>query len=169
MKPRHTALKVRRRPSDQAWELVHPRCALERTEDLLEVEQMIAAGENDVATDELRWLLQGCSDCVRAHRLLGELALTNHDVTLARAHFGYAFDVGYSALAEQGMPGPLPYRLPTNQAFLESAKGLAWCLHELKKFELALAVLDVALRCDPSDPLGVQTWATDWRAEGGST
>ena len=37
---------------------------------------MLAAGENEVARDELRWLLDGCPDFIAAHRMLGELALT---------------------------------------------------------------------------------------------
>ena len=85
-----TSLRVRRRPTGE-YELVHPRCAVERADDLEEVRKMIDAGEVDVAVDELRWLLSGCSDFVDAHRLLGELALSENDLPLARAHFGYAY------------------------------------------------------------------------------
>ncbi|MEX2118563.1 MAG: hypothetical protein WD847_03060 [Pirellulales bacterium] len=160
---RRGALKIRRRGSENAYELVHPRCAQERLDDLEEVRQMIDAGELEIATDELRWLLNGCSDFVAAHRLLGELAMEQRDVKLARAHFGYAYDIGLSALPPAGLPGPLPYRVPANQAFLEAAKGLAWCLHELGQHEQALSVLDQLLSCDPSDPLGVRTWLQTWQ------
>src|SRR6185369_7801541 len=107
-----TLLKVRRRPQTNDWELVHPRCALERADDLEEVEKMIEAGEHEVALDELRWLLNGCSDFVNAHRLLGEMSLSDGDVALARGHFGYAFQVGWSAIPREGLAGPLPYKLP---------------------------------------------------------
>ncbi len=85
---------------------------------------MLDAGEIDVARDECRWLLEGCSDCIEAHRLLGEMALEENDLPLARGHFGYAFRVGSQALAEAGNPAPLPYRLAANQAFFESGKAL---------------------------------------------
>lgn len=156
---------MRRRPNENAWELVHPRCAQERMDDLEEVQQMLDAGEVDVAVDELRWLLDGCSDFVAAHRLLGELALADGDLPLARGHFGYAYTICTSALPPQGLPGPLPYRFPVNQVFFESAKGLAWCLHELDRREMALGVLDTLLKCDPADPLGVRAWQAQWHAE----
>lgn len=162
---RRTALRVRRKSGDRAWELVHPRCALERAEDLEEVRLMLDAGETDVALDELRWLLNGCSDFVAAHRLLGELALEDGDLRLARGHFGYAYEIALSAFPPRGLDGPLPYRLPGNQPFLEAAKGLAWCLHELGKKQLARRVLKQLLDCDPTDPLGVRAWQTAWDSE----
>lgn len=162
---RKTALRVRRKPGDRAWELVHPRCALERAEDLEEVRLMLDAGETDIALDELRWLLNGCSDFVAAHRLLGELALADGDLRLARGHFGYAYEIAVSAFPPRGLEGPLPYRLPSNQPFLEAAKGLAWCLHELGKKKLARQVLRQLLDCDPADPLGVRAWQTAWESE----
>ena len=59
-----SASEVRARwlESEQAWELVHPRCALERAEDIEEVDQMVENGEMEIAVDELRWLLGGCSE-----------------------------------------------------------------------------------------------------------
>jgi hypothetical protein len=157
-----TLLKVRRRGQTNDWELVHPRCALERADDLEEVEKMIAAGEHDVAQDELRWLLNGCSDFVNAHRLLGEMSLTDGDVALARGHFGYAFQVGWSAVPREGLPGPLSYKLPANKGFFEAGKGLAWCLHELGKTSMALEVVRALLKCDPFDPLGLKKWLDEW-------
>lgn len=116
---------------------------------------MLEVGETEVARDECLWLLQGCSDFIDAHRVLGEIALEANDLPLARGHFGYAFRLGIQALAKAGNPAPLPYRLPANQAFLESAKALAWCLKHLDKRDMAAEVVADLLRCDPSDPLGV--------------
>jgi hypothetical protein len=136
------------------WELVHPRAALDRTLDLGEVQAMIAAGEDDVAIDELRWLLAGCHDFIAAHRMLGELALSAGDVPLARGHFGIAFQLGVNAASR--MRGTLPYRLPANQAFLESGKGLIACLNRLGKPDAVRQIVEEMLRFDPTDPLGVR-------------
>lgn len=160
---RPTAVQARRRPQDGAWELVHPRCARERAEDIEEVQRMLDAGEVDVALDELRWLLQGCADFIQAHLMLGEIALEENQMRLARAHFGRAFELGYSALPEP-LGVVVPYSLPANQPFLQAAKGLAWCLYKLNKRAEALAVLDVLLACDPTDPLGVGVWRNQWAA-----
>ena len=162
---RRTALRVRRKPGEKAYELVHPRCALQRSEDLEEVQAMIKAGEIDVALDELRWLLNGCSDFVAAHYLLGELALADGDLKLARGHFGYAYEIALSACPSGGLDAPLPHRFAANRAFLEAAKGLAWCLHELGKRKLARRVVDQLLLCDPSDPLKVRPWQDAWMRE----
>jgi tetratricopeptide (TPR) repeat protein len=162
---RRTALRVRRKSGEKAWELVHSRCALERSEDLEEVRQMIEAGEIDIAVDELRWLLNGCSDFVAAHRMLGALALADGDLKLARGHFGYAYEIALSAFPPRGLDAPLPYHLVANQAFLEAAKGLAWCLHELGKRELARRVVEQLLRFDPADPLSVRSWQDAWMRE----
>lgn len=117
---------------------------------------MIAADEIDVAIDELRWLLSGCSDFIEAHKTLGELALLDGDLSLARGHFGYAFELGTKGLDAARCRGPLPYRLAANQAFHEAGKGLAYCLRELGESDLARRVVKRLAQCDPSDPLGVQ-------------
>lgn len=117
---------------------------------------MLEAGEEDIAIDELRWLLNGCPDFIEAHRMLGELALAAGDVHLARAHFGFGYDLGLAAIPARGLKGPLPYSRPANQAFFESAKGLAWVFSELGMPDRAREVLDTMLRLDPSDPLGAQ-------------
>lgn len=159
-------LSVRRTQSGDAWMLVHPRCVRERADDLDEVRQMIEAGETDIAIDDLRWLLSDCSEFIEAHRMLGELALADqNDLPLARGHFGFAFQLGLAALRKGGTPSPLPYRMPANQAFFEAGKGLAWCLHELGKREMALEPLQTLLACDPSDPLGLAEMLQRWEAE----
>ena len=146
---------MQRLPGENAWELLHPRCALERAEDMEEVEAMLAADEVEIAADELRWLLSGCPDLIRAHRLLGELALAENDVSLARGHFGRAYFVVERALRKAGNPSPLPYARPANQDFFEAGKGLVHCLMKLDKKQMAGEVVETLLHCDPSDPLGV--------------
>jgi hypothetical protein len=122
-----------------------------------EVRAMIDAGAADVAADELRWLLEGCSDFIEAHRLLGELALSvEKDLPLARGHFGAAYQLGITSLRRAGSPAPLPYRLPANQDFFAAGKQLARCLHEMGKTHMALEVLEHLLKCDPTDPLGLR-------------
>jgi hypothetical protein len=155
------SVTVRPVPGSNAWELVHPRCARARADDIAEVEQMLAAGEDELAMDELRWLLDGCGDFIIAHKLLGELAVAAGDLSLARGHFGYAYQIGERALKAAGNPRPLPYDLPANQPFLEAAKGLAWCLKEQSKAGLARQVIETILACDPTDPLGVRTLLTN--------
>jgi len=151
-------LRSSERPGE--FELVPPSCALERAEDLEEVHQMIDAGENDVAIDELRWLLNDCPDLLEAHQLLGELALVDGDPRLARAHFGYAFDIGLNALPRENWRCALPFRLPGNRSFLTAAKGLAHCLNEIGEPERAREVAQRLIAFDPSDPLRVKSWLT---------
>jgi tetratricopeptide (TPR) repeat protein len=117
---------------------------------------MIEAGETEIAVDELRWLLNGCGDFVEAHRLLGELALLEGDIRLARGHFGYAYQIAVTAIDRAPRGALFPYARKANQAFLESAKGLAHCLKELGRTELAREVLERMLKLDPSDPLGAK-------------
>lgn len=151
-----STVRVRKAPGDNAWELVHPRCARDREEDLEEVRKMVDAGELDIAVDECRWLLNGCSDCLEAHRILGEIALGEEDFALARGHFGYAYRLGEKALEVASVRGNLPYRLAANRGFLESAKGLVWCLQKLGKQAMAQEVVQLALACDASDPLAIK-------------
>jgi hypothetical protein len=148
--------EVRVRRADDEWELVHPRCACDRAEDIEEVQAMLAAGETEIARDEIRWLLQGCHDFIEAHKLLGEIAYGARDLPLARGHFGYAFRIGQQAIERAGNPRPLPYSLPGNKLFLESGKALVLCLVELDRRELATSVVEQLLSFDPSDPLGVR-------------
>jgi hypothetical protein len=146
---------VRRSSDGRGWVLVHPRCARERAEDIAEVRSMIEAGEYDVAIDELRWLLGGCSEFIEAHALLGELALLANggDVPLARGHFGFAVQLGIKTLQRAKVAGPLLYDQPANRAFFEAAKGLAACLTKLGLTDKAAALVNDLARLDPSDPL----------------
>lgn len=148
-----SAIRVRQVAEGES-ELLHPRCALERADDLDEVRRMVEAGEFEIAVDELRWLLSGCHDFIDAHRMLGELALAEDDLALARGHFGIAYQLGTKATAD--LKGTLPSRLAGNQSFHESGKGLVWCLWKLGKRDLAEEVAASLIRLDPSDPLGVK-------------
>ena len=150
-----TQLTARKARDENAWELVLPRCAVQRMEDLQEVRSILDAGEHEVAVDELRWLLGGCSDMLDAHKMLGELALLNNDLPLARGHFGYAYQLGIKAIERAGARGTLPFRLPANQPFFEAGKGLVHCLRELGRDQLAREAVEQLLKLDPSDPLGI--------------
>ena len=150
-------VRVRRAADGEGWELLHPKCAVERSDDVQEVQAMFEAGEFEVARDELRWLLGGCSDFIDAHRLLGEIALVDGDLPLARGHFGNAYQLAVQAIDRAGAsPRQFPYRLAPNRSFLESAKGLIHCLKQLDRDELAREIVKRALHCDPSDPLGLR-------------
>jgi tetratricopeptide (TPR) repeat protein len=150
-----TEVTVRKRP-DGTWELLHPRCALEREEDVRQAEAMFAAGEHEIARDELRWLLQDCSDNVAAHELLGEVALQEEDFSLARGHFGYAYQLGMKAIRRAGSPAPFPFEHAANQSFFSASKGLVYCLLKLDKRELAVEVVEFLIQCDPRDPLNLR-------------
>lgn len=163
-KRRPTSVKSHRRP-DGRWELLHPGTALEMADDLEEVQQMRAAGERDVAVDELRWLLSECHDAVDVHYALGELAFEEEDWRLARAHFGHAFDLGRSALPESGVDGRLSYDLPANRTLFQASKGLAFCLRELGRLPMSLAVLREMTAWDSSDPLGARDLLEKWSRE----
>ncbi|MCE9548378.1 MAG: hypothetical protein K8T25_23130 [Planctomycetia bacterium] len=149
-------VRVEKVPGGSAWRLLHPRCALERVEDLEEVRAMLEGGEAEIATEELRWLLGGCPDMIAAHRILGDVSLEAGDVALARGHYGHAYRVGLAALKAGSNPAPLPYSIEANQDFLACARGLVTCLRQLGKHEMEAEVAEVLLRCDPADPLQVE-------------
>lgn len=137
------------------WEFVHPRCARRRREDLEEVEQMLDAGETDVAREELVWLLSECPDFMEAHLRLGLIALEEDDPRLARGHFGRAVELGFRALEAADNPRPLPAALPGNEPFFSAAKGLVHALVESGRRPLALDTARRVASLDPPDPLGI--------------
>jgi hypothetical protein len=147
---------VKLRCVDGQWEFVHPRCARDRQDDLEEVEKMILADETEVAVDELRYLLNGCTECIAIHRMLGDLALSAEDISLARGHYGYAYKIGHDAIRAAKVTGPLPYAVDANQDFFLAGKQLVWCLLLLQKKDLAIPVQQEILRLDPTDPLAVR-------------
>lgn len=133
--------------------LVHPPGARERAEDLEEVREMIEGGEAEVAVDELRWLLGGCSEFIEAHALLGELALANGDYALARGHFGFAVQLGLKALERGKVTGSVPYSQPANQSFYEAGRGLVESLLGLQMMPKAIELVRKLVQFDTSDPL----------------
>jgi len=138
---------------------------LERAEDLEEVQVMIDEGETECAVEELLWLLEECRDFIEAQALLGEIAFAAADYPLARGHFGYAVELGWTALVDGKLSGTLAYALPANQPFFHAAKGLAACLNELNKRPAAAKVLREMMQWDPADPLGGRALLEAWSME----
>jgi hypothetical protein len=139
-----------------AWEIVQPRCARRRRDDIEEVEAMIAGGEPEIARDELVWLLSECPDFLEAHVHLGLIALEEGDAKLARGHFGRAYELCLRAVQAAGNPKPLPHSLPGNRPFYEAAKGLVHCLLATGRRKLAADTCRLLAPLDPADPLGIQ-------------
>ena len=156
--PSRDALRLERRvtPAGPAWEFVQPRCARRRRDDIAEVEAMVAAGETEIARDELVWLLTECPDFLEAHVHLGLLALEADDAKLARGHFGRAWELCTRALDAAGASGTVPYDLPGNRPFHEAAKGLVHCLVATGRLPLARTVCARIGPLDRADPLGIQ-------------
>jgi hypothetical protein len=143
-------------PAGATWEFVQPRCARRRREDIEEVEAMVAAGETEIARDELVWLLSECPDFLEAHVHLGLIALEDGDPKLARGHFGRAYELCLRALEAAGGPKQVPYELAGNRPFYEAAKGLVHCLLETGRQPLARDVCRKLAPLDPTDPLAIQ-------------
>ena len=121
-----------------------------------EVEKMIAAGEMEIAQDELRWLLSECHDFIAAHKMLGDVALAAGDFRLARGHFGYAYQLGMQAIDRCGKVDSLPSDRPSNQPFFAAGHGVVTCLLKLGKRGLAKEIAERLLKLDPRDLLRVQ-------------
>jgi hypothetical protein len=158
-RPKHTVSEQRlavRRARGDVFELVFPHSVKDREADMEEVRAMLDAGEIDVAVDELRWLLGGCDVLLEAHKLLGEAAMADGDMDLARSHFGCAYELGLNAIPKGGLGGQLPYSRPANRDFFEAGKGLAWCLGQLGETKLAHEVVRQLLALDRTDPVGLK-------------
>ena len=111
--------------------LVHPKCIHEMELDYLEGIELRQAGDPEAARDALRYALQGCGDNAWVHVALGAIALEDfRDPTLARGHFGYAFE-----LAENTLPrdfnGRFPPEHPDNRPLYEALDGLIACYQAL--------------------------------------
>ncbi len=119
---------------------------------------MLAAGETEIAREELVWLLSECPDFLEAHVHLGLVALEDGDPKLARGHFGRAYELCLRAMEAAGNPPPkpLPWAIPGNQPFFEAAKGLVHCLLETGRKKVAADVCRRIAPLDPADPLGIQ-------------
>jgi hypothetical protein len=127
---------------------------------------MIEAGEMDVALDELRWLLSGCSEFIAAHVLLGDIARDMGDLPLARGHYGAGYQLGLQSLRRAKMPKPLLYSQLANQSFFEAGRGLAWSLEKLGKPQMAEEVVSTLAEFDPSDPLRLRALLDELRSGG---
>lgn len=112
---------------------------------------MIEAGEHEIARDELLYLVSDCRAFLDAHNLLGELALEENDIALARGHFGFAYEIGIDSLPP-GFRGTLPAGRAYNRAFFLAGRGLARCLISLGQNDAGREVLERLARFDPRDP-----------------
>lgn len=157
---RHSTDVRVRMVAGQGWEVLQPRCAMERAEDLAEVTPMLEQQEYDIAQDELLWLLQGCANCLDAHRLLGELAIQAGNFEVGRGHFGRVLLVVERALDDARTGGPLPYSLSGNRVVHECGQGLLYCLGQLRKTGWIRKTKKLLQRWDPTDPLGIDK--IDW-------
>lgn len=149
-------IQVRRAADGKSYELLPPSSVRERKEDMEEVHSMLAAGETEIAVDELRWLVGGCHELLEAHYLLGKIAVEEGNHDLARAHLGYAYQLGLDAIPKRGLGHPLPHANPANQAFFEAGAGLAKVLLEMGEANKGKEVALQLLRLDPTDPLGMK-------------
>jgi hypothetical protein len=160
-------LSLIRAQNGQCWVFSHPAFVRDCTDDLDEVRDMIAAGETELATDELRWLLGLCGEMLAAHFLLGKLAVeAQQDLSLGRGHFGAGYQLGLQAWRRAGQPVPLSAEHPANRIFFDCGRGLAWCLHHLDKNLLAVEVLEQLRVMDPTDPLGLAGWLDELHSAG---
>jgi hypothetical protein len=116
---------------DGTFELVHPRGVQEMEPDYEEGIELWKAGDPESARDALRYALSACHDNLWAHVALGQIALDEfRDPTLARGHFGYAFELAHRALPP-GFAGFLPSDRRNNRPFYEAIDGLVRCLDAL--------------------------------------
>jgi hypothetical protein len=127
-----------------------PVCSVDRREDLDEVQKMIAAGELEIARDELLYLISDCRAFLEAHNLLGELALEEEDIAVARGHFGFAYEIGLGSLPA-GFQSILPATIGYNVPFFLAGRGLARCLIARGRRSEGRDVLKQLARFDPQE------------------
>lgn len=129
---------------------VSPVCAIDRQEDIAEVREMIRAEEFDIANDELLYLVADCRGFLEAYNLLGELALEDNDLKLAKGHFGFGYETGLNLLPP-GFRGTLPASLGDNRHFFATGRGLSRCLIALGSRNDGRDVLQRLAKLDPND------------------
>jgi hypothetical protein len=129
---------------------LEPITALDRKEDIEEVREMIAAGEFEIARDELLYLVSDCRAFLEAHNLLGELALEEDDIPLAQGHFGFAYEIGMDSLPP-GFSGRLPAGKEYNGAFFLAGRGVARCLIARGQVDKGREVLERLAKFDPQE------------------
>jgi hypothetical protein len=75
--------------------------------------------------------LAACHENLWIHVALGRIALEEFkDPTLARGHFGYAFELGKDAIPLE-FHGRLPRTRPKNRPFYDAIDGLIKCYEAL--------------------------------------
>lgn len=144
--PARGLLRMRRLDGNR-FALQKPAAAFEREDDLDEVQQMIAAGEFEIARDELLYLVADSRSFLEAHNLLGELALEEEDIGLARGHFGFAYEVGLDSLGSD-FKGILPAGRDYNREFFRAGRGVARCLIARGDRAEGRAILEKLLKLD---------------------
>jgi hypothetical protein len=142
-------LKLRRLDGNR-FAFQPPVCAFDRQEDIDEVQKMITDGELEIARDELLYLVSDCRGFLEAHNLLGELALEEEDISLARGHFGFAYEIGLDSLPP-GFRGILPAKREYNRAFFLAGRGLARCLIARGQHKEGRDVLVQLAKFDPQE------------------
>jgi hypothetical protein len=143
------------------FELDHPRCVREMELDYEEGMALWREGDVESARDAFRFALQGCGDNLWVHVALGRIALEEYkDPTLARGHFGYAYELAQRALPPR-FSGRLPTHRPANRPFYEAIEGLIACYEALGQPHEAAGLRDLARRLsggvqaeDPRRPEG---------------
>jgi hypothetical protein len=120
-----------RRIGGEDFEFIHPQGVEEAELDYEEGIELWNAGDPESARDALRYALSAYHDNIWIHVALGQIALVEfHDPTLARGHFGYAFELANRALP-QGFKGRLPRERPNNRPFYEAIDGLIQSMEAL--------------------------------------
>ena len=140
-----------KRLSKSEWAFVAPDCACERELDLEDAIHMREKQEEEIARDELLYLVADCHGFMAAHNLLGEMALEQSDVKLARGHYGFSYENGLKSIP-LGFSGRLPVDQGYNAPFFDAGHGLARCLVALGRIEEAEKVLRKLAQLDPSEP-----------------
>jgi len=139
------------------FELVHPRCVREMELDYEEGIAFWREGDVEAARDALRFALQGCGDNLWVHVALGRIALQEfNDPSLARGHFGYAFELAQRALPP-GFSGRLPPQRLANRPFYDAIDGLVSCYDALGKPAEAAGLRDLGRRLSGEDRPGGAT------------
>ncbi len=129
---------------------VAPECAVDRDLDLAEAIEMRAGGEFEIARDELLYLVADCRGFIEAYLQLAELALEDEDISLAKGHFGFAYEQGLETLP-LNFRGQLPCTEGYNPHFFAAGRGLARCLIARQEPQKAREVLEQLIRFDPSE------------------
>lgn len=151
-RPQNPSQLTLQRLEGDRYTLVPPECALDRDLDLEEVHSMRDGGEPEIARDELLYLVADCRGFLEAHNLLGELALEEEDIPLARGHFGFAYECGLAALPER-FRGVLPAAAGYNPHFFAAGRGLARCLIAKGDLRKGREVLEQLAKFDPQEPV----------------